>query len=648
MDPRPLKRVKVDSSDNTTTSSESVAGETADAASVRARRAHFLSSISRPISPPGTSRSETSTPQPEISTDLAPHQVSQTMGNRIRPLHVTKTEAHDTGLSTGETNLPATASPKQNGQDRQHATYIPSPFRLTSIRDLPASENNDTISLQDILGNPLIKEAWIFNYCFDVDWLMTFFDPDIRPQVKVKIVHGSWKRDSENRIAIDEACKRWPNVDALTAYLPDQFGTHHSKMFVLFTHDDTAQVIIHTANMLRKDWTNMTQAVWQTPSLPKLFVKTPSSTVGNVGSGSRFKYDLVQYLNAYGNKTKSLREQLVDYDFGAVRGALIASVPSRMKDFSLASGVKELWTQKLYGYPSLFRALKTIKSQDEVEKEDVTPSPAHVVCQISSIATLPATWLNQFFPTLSNHKPAQMWDRISIIFPTPSDVAASLDGYSSGGSIHTKAQSAAHLKQISTLRKSLCRWTRGPNVDARAGRDKAAPHIKTYVRFKEKPSPQTPTPDIEWALLTSANLSTQAWGTLREKDQETVVQSFEIGVLVWPELFEEGFNSGEGEGKEEELHKNNTIGSEKDGKTHGKSRTSRMVPAFGSDEPKKSNVTASSGVGDGGVDGRTIVGLRLPYDLPLTPYGQGDMPWSPQGTYDVPDGHGRRWPRDFY
>lgn len=550
-------------------------------------------------------------------------------------LHVKDTEAYEKGLQSDENNRPASRKP--NSHDRQ-ATYTPSPFRLTSIRDLPASANNDTISLHGILGNPLIKEAWIFNYCFDVDWLMTFFDPDIRTQVKVKVVHGSWRRDSENRIGIDEACKRWQNVEALTAYLPDQFGTHHSKMFVLFTHDDTAQVIIHTANMLHKDWTNMTEAVWQTPSLPKLTTK-PSTTVGNIGSGSRFKQDLLQYLSAYGNKTKSLREQLVDYDFNAVRGALIASVPSRMKGFSLASSIKELWTQKLYGYPSLFRTLKTIKSQ----QEKATPTQPHLVCQISSIATLPMTWLNQFFPTLTGHTPAQIWDYVSIIFPTPSNVAASLDGYSSGGSIHTKAQSAAHLKQITTLRRSLCQWTQGPDVNARAGRDKAAPHIKTYVRFKEKPSAQNPTPDIEWALLTSANLSTQAWGTLREKDEEIVVQSFEIGVLVWPGLFDEGFDTGE-----EEQHKTTGPKNGRQIQGCGKKGTSRMVPTFGSDDPKEAKGKSRGGDGDGHVDEGPIIGLRLPYDLPLTSYKQGDMPWSPQGAYEVPDRHGRRWPRDFY
>lgn len=49
---------------------------------------------------------------------------------------------------------------------------IPSPVQLTRIRDLDVSKNVDTIGLHDILGDPLIKECWQFNYLFDVDFLM--------------------------------------------------------------------------------------------------------------------------------------------------------------------------------------------------------------------------------------------------------------------------------------------------------------------------------------------------------------------------------------------------------------------------------------------------------------------------------------------
>lgn len=82
---------------------------------------------------------------------------------------------------------------------------IPSPIQLTHITDYPPSKsyNVDTVKLSDILGDPMIRECWQFNYMFDVDFLMSKFDQDVRSLVKVKVVHGSWKKESPNRIMIE-------------------------------------------------------------------------------------------------------------------------------------------------------------------------------------------------------------------------------------------------------------------------------------------------------------------------------------------------------------------------------------------------------------------------------------------------------------
>lgn len=70
-----------------------------------------------------------------------------------------------------------------------------SPFQLTRIQDLPDEYNAETISLSDILGDPLIKECWEFNYLHDLDFLMHHFDEDVRALVKVHVVHGFWKKE---------------------------------------------------------------------------------------------------------------------------------------------------------------------------------------------------------------------------------------------------------------------------------------------------------------------------------------------------------------------------------------------------------------------------------------------------------------------
>ncbi len=112
--------------------------------------------------------------------------------------------------------------------------------------------------------------------------------------------------------------------------------------------------------------------------------------------------------------------------------------------------------------------------------------------------------------------------------------------------------------------------------------------------------------------MTSANLSTQAWGAAATPGGEVRICSFEIGVVVWAELFGEG---------------------------------AVMVPTFGTDMPA---AREGRGVGeedwDGvGEGGGTVVGWRMPYDLPLVPYAKDEKPWCASEPDAERDWMGRVW-----
>lgn len=254
------------------------------------------------------------------------------------------------------------------------------------------------------------------------------------------------------------------------------------QMLVLFRHDSTAQVIIHTANMIAFDWANMTQAVWQSPHLPELpaYQPSPSSESDEIGSGSKFKADLLNYLRAYDQKRvicKPLIEQLSKHDFSEVRGALVASVPGKQ---GIETDSKTLW-----GWVGLQKILSKVPVQsDEPE----------IVVQISSIATLDQTnkWLDKtFYRALRTSKNKKTLNpTFKIIFPTADEIRRSLNGYNSGSAIHIKIQKPAQAKQLQCLKEYLCHWAGdGPGQTSQsesstdAGRRRAAPHIKTYIRF---------------------------------------------------------------------------------------------------------------------------------------------------------------------
>ena len=385
-------------------------------------------------------------------------------------------------------------------------------------------------------------------------------------------------------------------------------------MMVLLRHDDMAQIIIHTANLISRDWANLSQAVWRSPFLP---LKRPAAALvpenPPVGLGLKFKVDFLNYLRAYDTKRticEPLIEQLKHYDFSEIRGALVASVPGRHHVDSI--------TDTKWGWQALRNVLGSVPAQKGGKPETVV--------QISSIATLGQTdaWLEKtLFNSLSTSRTKDSpTPKYKIIFPTAEEVRRSLDGYQAGASIHTKIQTPAQAKQLQYLKPILHYWAGDsdqniirtvsssspegapqtmPDGDVsssirEAGRRRAAPHIKTYIRFANAAKTE-----LDWALVTSANISKQAWGEACNKAGEVRISSYELGVLVWPELYGDD---------------------------------AKMVPTFKQDIPQTELLTAESG---------RVVGFRMPYDLPLVRYSSRDEPWCATKSYDEPDWKGRKW-----
>ena len=97
------------------------------------------SSLTHPISPPAIKRSK------KVSIDLTKDDNPQTSGS---------------------------VAPDVSKQHTSSGTELPSPIHLTKVEGLSSALNLDTFSLQDLVGDPLIRECWVFNYLFDVEFLM--------------------------------------------------------------------------------------------------------------------------------------------------------------------------------------------------------------------------------------------------------------------------------------------------------------------------------------------------------------------------------------------------------------------------------------------------------------------------------------------
>ncbi|KAF1361062.1 phospholipase D/nuclease [Lizonia empirigonia] len=570
-------------------------------------------SLSRPVSPPTVRRKAPSTATASLLVSAPTWGVDDVSQQTVTPPPLQQPppgkQANQSSASSRDT-LEQEKSDGAAGSDRE---YVASPFQLTKIRDLAPHQNVDTIELKDVLGDPAIRECWNFNFLFDLDFVMQQFNEGVRDLVKVKIVHGFWKRDDERRIHLMETAERYSNMELINAYLPDPFGTHHSKMLVLFRHDGCAQVIIHTANMISKDWGNMTQAIWRSPLLPLQSVTGVPVGPHAIGSGNRFQVDLLRYLGSYGNRLRRLSDELALYDFSAIRAAFLGSAPSRQVVNSASPA-----QQTSFGWLGLQEILSKVPSRSRKDRK----MPPHIILQVSSIATLGATptWLSHFQSVLARSHTLQQFPppakpKYNIIFPTPDEIRLSLDGYASGGSIYMKLQSPQQQKQLQYLHPLLCHWTQhSPQFSTHtihsAHRGPAAPHIKTYLRFSSAAHTT-----LDWALLTSANLSKQAWGAAATETGEVRIQSYEAGVLVWPGLF----------------------------------GAVEMVPVFGRDTPmggeegERDANRISKHSSQNNIHKRIIVGLRMPYDLPLSPYSATDKPWCASQAYTERDTKDRVW-----
>ena len=188
-------------------------------------------------------------------------------------------------------------------------------------------------------------------------------------------------------------------------------------------------------------------------------------------------------------------------------------------------------------------------------------------------------------------------------------------------------------------------------VQGKAYRNLAAPHIKTYIRFSRRGN-------LDWALVTSANLSTQAWGAGRNKTDGSVrVCSWEAGVLVWPGLWEDQDGNGNGNGDQKAKQSEEEVGNggmpDTKGKSKRKKRKVKMVPVFGRDTPPTPPVPPFTCSAKNSTYSVTVA-FRMPYDMPLLPYNAYpdrnssdaadiDEPWSADQLHAQPDWRGIVW-----
>ncbi|KAK9764124.1 hypothetical protein K7432_008633 [Basidiobolus ranarum] len=463
-------------------------------------------------------------------------------------------------------------------------------FSLLEVRDAPFKENRERISLEQLLQGEL-KAMVQFNYLIDVDWFMSKLPPNNR-EVPVLFVHGM---SGTNSHTLMDQVQKYKNLKIHLPQLPP-YGTHHTKTMILF-YEDNIRIVIHTANLIERDWRNKAQAAYVSPLLEK---KSPNS------KPTAFEQDFLEYLTAYGNVLKSTREKLSRYDFSPCKGTIIGSVPGRHTGNELHK----------WGHMRIRNMLSAVELNSQFQDSTL-------IFQFSSIGSLGKTpdWLTkELAESFSRHHTTGELNEskrrrkekddsrtgqvntpeIQLIFPTVEEVRNSFEGYAAGGSIPYDLKNFQNQQHY--LQRYMCHWkARGQNLD------RAMPHIKTYARVTNDGE------ELAWCIVTSANLSKAAWGVLEKKttaNPQLHIRSFELGVVYFPASIE----------PDSEVR-----------------LTTKKHPG---EEPATELATRKRST-----DIHNYW-CPLPYDLPPTPYSASDRPWVWNDTYLEPDLFGATWPME--
>ncbi|KAF9153538.1 hypothetical protein BG015_003174 [Linnemannia schmuckeri] len=470
--------------------------------------------------------------------------------------------------------------------------YLESPICLTSVERAPSSLNVGCVTLKSLIGDPDLELMVQINFMIDVPYVMSHVNESIRDGLKTIVYHGLRLSTTEVMALNATIATRYPRVSMHSVPVAGM-GTHHTKAMILFYRDGTMQLVIHTANMIERDWRNKTQGVFRTGRL----YKKP----GNTGlSTCAFERDLLEYLDRY-FEHEQVTSRVRQYDFSKIKAVLIASAPGKYKGPD----------RNRWGH---FKLRAALRQQVEVPRGLIPGSK--IISSIGSLGKVSQDWLRgEFEASLNSYRNSKNFSLadLCVVYPTAENVRTSFEGWSMGGSLPFK--STAYEKQAHYLNPILHSW-RG----LKSGRERAMPHIKTFTRVTSR----TDGDHLAWFLLTSANLSKPAWGEMKDGGVFDV-KSYELGVLIFPGLFED---CGE---PDEILHVSMMNSTVLD--PYPEPSTLALdefdLEATGSNSNNSVEKDDTSGEHDHLRQTIGVVPIRLPYDLPLRKYdfAMGDHVW---------------------
>ena len=220
-------------------------------------------------------------------------------------------------------------------------------FRLNALPFLPRQCNHPSTgqSLRHILslGDDDLIYSVQFTYEIDIPWLIQQY-PFRFKSTPLLIVTGQHEAELRGQLT-GLPSELFAHIRFAQAPNIGQYGTHHTKMMLLF-YTTGMRVVVSTANLVHCDWELKTQVcqpyhfiwehdmtsnqgVWVSPLFPRRdpFVEDIASPAAPPRAATEFARDLWDYLYSYGAVMQKVLQRLAAHDMSEANVRIVASIP---------------------------------------------------------------------------------------------------------------------------------------------------------------------------------------------------------------------------------------------------------------------------------------------------------------------------------
>lgn len=402
----------------------------------------------------------------------------------------------------------------------------------SEVYDENTGNSPSLLDLEAVFGDPELQKCVLFSFQYDLAFLIRKFHVNI-DKITVVAQEGTILPVKSSDLTDPRFSTIFHKLVVKEIYMPP-YSCHHSKMIINQYRDNTVRIFLPSNNFTWAETNWPQQVCWSSGTLSPS--KSPSQN-------NMFKTNLLRYLKFYRLKEMNeLGTMLSELDFSPLDDVeFIFSVPER-KEQDLKTGISML-LESLKEYEKKIQSSNTVSNLFLCQTSTIggpvsrkRDNPTNLFTHI--LVPFARGFLDEAeLKKCSNDQLKQKYHDDNtvpmIIYPSIDEIKNASVGINSAGWFNFNyTKNDIQQKHYEMLRSDLNVFYSYNRKHITKQRLTTPSHSKFYVRTRvpdqnidDRKNVCLPK-QLDWCLFTSANLSTNAWGTLGAKPR-----NYEVGVL---------------------------------------------------------------------------------------------------------------------